>query len=44
VGSDEAALLLMKMMMMSENQSSFSQVHATAILGTDETLLRTQFI
>jgi hypothetical protein len=37
----KGALLLMKMMMMGENQSSLSQVYATAILGTDKTLLRT---
>jgi hypothetical protein len=38
----EGELLLM-LMMMSENQSSLSQVQATAILGTDESLLRTPF-
>jgi hypothetical protein len=35
--------ILLMMMMTSENQSSWSQVHATVILGTDETLLSTQF-
>jgi hypothetical protein len=35
--------LLLMIMMMGENQSSLSKVHATAILGTDESLLRTQF-
>jgi hypothetical protein len=35
--------ILLMMMMTSENQSSWSQFHATAILGTDETLLSTQF-
>jgi hypothetical protein len=35
--------LLLMMMVMSENQSSWSQVHAKAFLGTDESLLRTQF-
>ncbi len=34
--------MLMKVMMMSENQSSWSQAHVTAILDTDETMLRTQ--
>jgi hypothetical protein len=34
--------LAMKMMM-SENRSSRSQVHVIVILGTDESLLRTQF-
>jgi hypothetical protein len=33
----------MKMMMMSENQSNLSQVHVTAILGTDKTMVGTQF-
>jgi hypothetical protein len=34
---------MMLMMMMGENQSSWSQVHESAVLGTDETVLRTQF-
>jgi hypothetical protein len=36
-------LVSMKVMMMNENQSSLSQVHVTVILGTDKTMLRTQF-
>jgi hypothetical protein len=36
-------LVTMKVKMMSENQSSLSQVHVTAILGNNETMLRTQF-
>jgi hypothetical protein len=32
----------MKMMMVDKKQSSYSQFHATMILGTDETILRTQ--
>jgi hypothetical protein len=36
--------LLLLMMMMGENQSGYSQVHVTAILGADETLFKTQFI
>jgi hypothetical protein len=36
-------LVAMKMMMMNNNQSSWSQVHVTAILDIDETELRTQF-
>ncbi len=35
-------LVSMKMMMMSENQSNLPQVNVTVILGTDETMLRTQ--
>ncbi len=34
---------LLLMMMMSANQSSWYQVHVKAFLGTDESLLRTQF-
>jgi hypothetical protein len=34
--------VMMEMMMMGESQSSQSQVYATAILGTEETML-TQF-
>ncbi len=38
-GSDEREFKSMKMMIVSENQSSRSQVHVIAILGTDETML-----
>jgi hypothetical protein len=40
-GLMKGVLLLMRMM--DENQSSWSQVYATAILGADETLFRTFF-
>jgi hypothetical protein len=36
-------MMLMMMMMIGENQSSQLQVHESAVLGTDKTVLRTQF-
>ncbi len=36
-------LVSMKVMIMGENQSSRSQFYVTEILGTGETMLRTQF-
>ncbi len=35
-------MLSMKMMIIGKNQSNYSQVHATAILGNDDAMLRTQ--
>ncbi len=42
-GSDDSPLVSMKMMIFSENQPNWSQIHVTAILGTNETMLKTQF-